>query len=360
MVSNPSNSLHNDARAPRIDLHSDTCTLPSAQMREAMAHAAVGNEQAQEDPTVNKLCRMVADLMGKEAAIFLPSGTMCNEIAYRVWVDHGEEIILDESSHGLHFETGGPAALSGAMTRPIAGDRGLFTAEQMLAAIRPASRHAPRTALVSVENTANMGGGTIWPLAQLEAVAAAAHDHNLPVHMDGARLLNAVVASGVSAAAFSQPCDSVWLDLSKGLGCPVGGVLAGSADFIDRAWRFKHQFGGAMRQAGIIAAAGVFALEHNVARLAEDHLNAQKLAHGLAAIDGIDINVSSVETNMVYFGTANTGHSASDFSAALREYDVRITNMGPDLMRAVTHLDIDAAMIEETITACAKVAASPA
>ncbi len=347
-----------NARPPRIDLHSDTCTLPSAEMRQAMANAAVGNEQSQEDPTVNKLCQMVADLVAKEAAIFLPSGTMCNEIAYRVWVDHGEEIILDESSHGLHFETGGPAALSGAMTRTVAGDRGRFTAQQMLAAIRPQSRHAPRTALVSVENTANMGGGSIWPLAQLQELAAAAREHDLPVHMDGARLLNATVASGVSAAEFAGPCDSVWIDLSKGLGCPVGGVLAGTADFIDRAWRFKHQFGGAMRQAGIIAAAGIYALEHNVERLADDHLNAQKLAQGLAKIDGLKIDVSGVETNMVYFGVAGTGHTAKGFSTALRDHDVRITDMGPDLMRAVTHLDIDAAMIDEAIAACAAVAAS--
>ena len=348
----------NGPTAPRIDLHSDTCSLPTAAMRAAMAAAPVGNEQSQEDPTVNELCAMTATLLGKEAAIFLPSGTMCNEIAYRVWVDHGEEIILDASSHGLHFETGGPAALSGAMTRTVAGDRGRFTAEQMVAAIRPASRHAPRTALVSVENTANMGGGAVWPLAQLQAVGRAAREHGLPLHMDGARLLNAVVASGVSAADFAAPCDSVWIDLSKGLGCPVGGVLAGDGDFIDKAWRFKHQFGGAMRQAGIIAAAGVHALKHHVDRLAEDHANAQTLAQGLAGIDGLDLDPATVETNMVYFDVAKTGLTGAEFSAALRPHEVRISAMGPTLMRAVTHIDIDRAMIDEAVTASAAVAAA--
>ncbi|GAB4166407.1 MAG: threonine aldolase family protein [Thalassobaculales bacterium] len=352
--------MHNPAtaaRPPRIDLYSDTTTRPSAAMRRAMAEAEVGNEQAGEDPTVNRLCAMAAELLGKEAAIFLPSGTMCNEIAYRVWVDHGEEIILDQTSHGLHFETGGPAALSGAMCRTVAGVRGIFTPEQVAAAVRPKTRHAPRSALVSLENTANLGGGAVWPVEQVRAVAAMAASHGLRTHMDGARLLNAVVASGTPARDYAAPMDSIWIDLSKGLGCPVGGVLAGSAAFIEQAWRFKHQFGGAMRQAGIIAAAGVYALTHNIERLAEDHANAARLAEAIAEIPGLRLTYDTVPTNMVYFDCAATGLTAKEFQARLTAHDVRIGAQGPTLMRAVTHLDVDRAGIEQAIAACRAVAA---
>ena len=343
---------------PRVDLYSDTTTLPTAEMRQAMAHAEVGNEQAGEDPTVNRLCAMMAELSGKEAAIFLPSGTMCNEIAYRVWCQPGQEIALDKTSHALHFEVGGPAALSGVMCWPIDGDRGLFTGEQLKAAIRPGhGHHMQRTALVSVENTANMGGGTVWPIEQLREVSAVARERDIPVHMDGARLLNAVVASGTSAADYAAACDSVWIDLSKGLGCPVGGVLAGSKDFIEACWPFKHQFGGAMRQAGIIAAAGVYALEYHVDRLADDHENARRLAQGLAQIDGITIDPARVETNILFFEVDGLSIDAAAFSKRLlADHEVRIGPQGSQRLRAVTHLDVTAEMIDEAIAACRTVA----
>ncbi len=343
---------------PRIDLSSDTSTRPTAAMRQAMASAEVGNEQADEDPTVNRLCRMAAEMLGKERAVFLPSGTMCNEIAYRVWCDRGDEIILDKSSHALHFEVGGPAALAGAMTRTLDGERGIFSGAQVVAAVRPMNRHAPRSALVSIENTANLGGGAVWPIDRVKEVGEAAKAHGLPLHMDGARLLNAVVASGVSAKDYAAPCDSVWVDLSKGLGCPVGAVMAGAEAFIEKAWRFKHQFGGAMRQAGIIAAAGVYAFEHHVDRLAEDHANAARLARGLADIPGLRLSHDSIDTNMVFFDPTGTGIDAPAFAERLAGHSVRIGAIDQTTLRAVTHLDVDTPMIDEALQAVREVAGS--
>ena len=343
---------------PRIDLSSDTCTRPTAAMRRAIAAAEVGNEQADEDPTVNRLCRMATELLGKERAVFLPSGTMCNEISYRVWCDRGDEIILDKSSHGLHFEVGGPAALAGAMTRTVDGERGIITGAQVAAAVRPKNRHSPRSALVSIENTSNLGGGAVWPIARVREVGEAAKAHGLPLHMDGARLLNAVVASGVSAKDYAAPCDSVWVDLSKGLGCPVGAVLAGSDSFIEKAWRFKHQFGGAMRQAGIVAAAGVYALEHHVDRLADDHANAARLAQGLSGIPGLRLCRGNIDTNMVFFDPTGTGIDAPEFSYRLAAHSVRIGAIDRTTLRAVTHLDVDTPMIDDAIEAVRRIAAS--
>ena len=353
MVSNPETPA-----APRIDFYSDTITRPTRAMRQAMAEAEVGNEQAGEDPTVNRLCQMTAALLGKEAAVFLPSGTMCNQIAYRVWCSPGQEILLEKSSHALHFEVGGLAANAGAMTQTIDGARGLFTGTQVAEKIRaPHGHHTQRTALVSVENTANMGGGTVWPIEQLREVRAVAHEHGIPVHMDGARLLNAVVASGISATEFAAEVDSVWIDLSKGLGCPVGAVLAGTEAFIDKVWSVKHMYGGAMRQAGIIAAAGVYAFEHHVNRLADDHANARRLAQGLAEIEGISVNANEIDTNMVFFDVSGLGVTAVEFAGRMRvEHDIRIGPMGPSLMRAVTHLDVDASAVDETIAAARKIA----
>ena len=243
-----------------------------------MAEAEVGDEQQREDPTVNLLQDMVADLLGKEAALFLPSGTMCNQVAFAVHCRSGDEILLQEQAHPLLFEVGGASALIGALLRPLAGPGGLFTAEQVRTAIRPPAYYMPRTRAVSIEQTSNVSGGICWPLEQIEEVCRAAHAGSLVTHMDGARLLNAVVARRTPARKFAAPFDSVWIDLSKGLGAPVGAVLAGSRDFIEEAWRYKQRFGGAMRQAGIIAAAGVYALQHHVERLAEDHERARRLA----------------------------------------------------------------------------------
>jgi threonine aldolase len=337
-----------------IDLYSDTRTKPTPGMRRAIAEADVGDEQAMLDPTVNLLCERVADLLGKEAAVYLPSGTMCNQIAARVHCRQGDEIILAASAHPFHAESGGPAALAGVMMRPLEGARGMFDAGQVRAAINsPAFRHAPRSRLLEVENTTNFGGGAVWPIGQIHAVTTAAKEHGLACHMDGARLMNAVVASGTSAADYAAPFDSLWIDFSKGLGAPVGAVLAGAGDFIHEAWRVKQQIGGAMRQAGIIAAACLYALDHHVKRLAEDHANARHLADGLAEI-GIALDPATVDTNIVWFDVRGP-MSATEVSATLKEQGILIGAYGATRMRAVTHLDVDRDDIEIALQALRRI-----
>jgi threonine aldolase len=334
-----------------IDLYSDTRTTPTPGMRRAIAAAEVGDEQAMLDPTVNALCERVAGLLGKEAAVYLPSGTMCNQIAARVHCRQGDEIILSATAHPFHAESGGPAALAGVMMRGLEGARGMFSAEQVRAAIHsPAFRHAPRSRLLEVENTTNFGGGAVWPIAQIRAVTGVAREHGLARHMDGARLMNAVIASGTSAADYAAPFDSVWIDFSKGLGAPVGAVLAGSREFIHEAWRVKQQIGGAMRQAGIIAAACLYALDHHVERLAEDHANARLLADGLAEIPGIEFDPASVETNIVWFEVRGR-MSAPEVAATLQQRGVLIGDYGQHRMRAVTHLDVDRDGVETALQA---------
>jgi threonine aldolase len=334
-----------------IDLYSDTRTTPTPGMRRAIAAAEVGDEQAMLDPTVNALCERVADLLGKEAAVYLPSGTMCNQIAARVHCRQGDEIILAASAHPLHAESGGPAALAGVMMRGLEGARGMFSAEQVRGAINsPAFRHAPRSRLLEVENTTNFGGGAVWPIAQIRAVTGIAKEHGLACHMDGARLMNAVVASGTPAADYAAPFDSVWIDFSKGLGAPVGAVLAGSGDFIHEAWRVKQQIGGAMRQAGIIASACLYALDHHVERLADDHANARYLADALAELPGTELDPATVETNIVWFDVRGR-MTAAEVSATLKEQDVLIGAYGPTRMRAVTHLDVDRDGIDAALQA---------
>jgi threonine aldolase len=329
-----------------IDLYSDTMTKPTAAMRKCMAAAEVGDEQKGEDPTVNRLQDMVAELLGKEAAVYLPSGTMCNEISFAVWAHMGDEMILHRDAHPVHFEVGGPAYLARLMLYPLDGPRGMFTAAQVEEAIRPESPHYPRSRIVEIENTHNMGGGSVWPLAQLQAVCDLAHRYGLVTHLDGARLLNAVVATGLSARTYAEPFDSAWIDLSKGLGCPVGAVLAGSQPFIKDARRLKHLFGGAMRQAGIIAAAGVYALEHHVARLAEDHTQATRLAQALGELPTVSLNPMDVETNIVIFDVGASGREAKEISERLEEAGVRVSVMGRTKLRAVTHLDVSPRDIE--------------
>ncbi len=331
----------------RIDLYSDTHTQPTAEMRKFMSAAEVGDEQQREDPTVNRLIEKVCDLLGKEDAIYLPSGTMCNQIAWRVYCRPGDEIIMDDTGHTRHFETGGPAALSGAMVYPLAGKRGIFSAEQLAQAIRPPSNHFPRSRVVLLEQTSNLGGGSIWPLETIREVCAVAEKSGLSRHMDGARLLNAVVASGVSAREYAAHFDSVWIDFSKGLGAPVGAALAGSAQFIEAAWRWKHQFGGAMRQAGIIAAGALYALEHHIDRLSEDHANAKILAEGLAQID--EIRVEPAETNMVFFDISALGVTADTFDRILNTHGLRVSILGENIVRAVTHLDVSRTQVEEAL-----------
>jgi threonine aldolase len=332
-----------------IDLYSDTLTKPTAEMRQFMCNAEVGDEQKGEDPTVNLLQNTVAELLGKEAAVFLPSGTMCNQIAIKLHCRPGDEVLLDKTAHPLNFEGGAPAALSGVMVRGLEGVRGVFTAEQVKAAVRPMSRYQPRTRLVSVEQTSNLGGGTVWRLQTIQAVCTMARQHQLATHLDGARLFNAVVASGVAASNYAAGFDSAWIDLSKGLGAPVGAVLAGSKDFITEAWQWKQRLGGAMRQAGIIAAGGVYALKHHVQRLAEDHLHARLLAEGLAEIPGLTLNPLEVETNIVIFDVSQTGVSAQEFVSRLSAHGLRMSAYGHSTLRAVTHLDISRRDVEQAL-----------
>jgi threonine aldolase len=321
-------------------------------MRAFMCEAEVGDEQKGEDPTVNRLQAMVAELLGQEAALFLPSGTMCNEIAIRVHTRPGDEVLLDRTAHPIHFEAGAPGMLSGVILTGLEGARGVFSAEQVTPAVRAPNRHSPPTRLVSIENTSNLGGGTVWPLAAVAAVAETAHARGLSVHIDGARLLNAVVASGTPASAYGRLVDSVWIDFTKGLGAPVGAALAGSRAFIEQAWRYKQAFGGAMRQAGIIAAGGIYALEHNVERLAEDHANARRLAEGLAQVPGVSIDPATVETNLVFFDIGGTGLRTQAFLAGIEQQGVRMSGMGETVVRAVTHLDVDRAGVEKALAAC--------
>src|SRR5215208_1262915 len=334
-----------------VDLISDTVTRPTPAMRRAMAEAEVGDEQNREDPTVNRLQEQVAELLGTEAALFLPSGTMCNQVAFSVHCRAGDEILMHELAHPLLYEAGGPAALIGAVIRPLPGTRGLYTADQVRQAVRPRVHYMPRTRALSVEQTANIVGGVCWPLAQIEEVCAAGHAAGLACHMDGARLMNAVVATGTPARAFARPFDSLWIDLTKGLGAPVGAVLAGSRGFIEEAWVFKQRFGGAMRQAGIIAAAGIYALEHHVERLADDHERARRLAHELASLPGIAVDAARVETNIVIFAVRGTGLTGEEFGRRTERFGVRFTVLGPTLARAVFHLDVPADGVERALSA---------
>ena len=329
-----------------VDLRSDTVTRPTPAMRRAMAEAEVGDEQRGEDPSVNRLCARVARLLGKEAAVFLPSGTMCNEIALLVHCRPGDEVICDRTAHIITAEGGGPAALAGVMVSALDGAAGVYEPEQLADAVRAVSRYAPRSRLAVVEQTSNQGGGSIWPLETIEAVGEAAKARGLLLHMDGARLLNAVVETGVDAARYAAPFDSLWLDLSKGLGCPVGAVLAGSAAFVEAAWQWKQRLGGAMRQSGILAAAGLFALDHHVARLAEDHANARRLADAVDALPRLALDQPRVDSNLVFFDCADTGLSAAALSEALRTKGVLIGAMGRHRLRAVTHLDVDSAAVD--------------
>ena len=336
----------------RIDLVSDTATKPTEGMRQAMASAAVGDESRGEDPSVNALCRRVAELTGKEAAIFLPSGTMCNQIALLVHCRPGDEILTAADSHIVNSEAAGAAALAGAFVRELPSVRGMFEPQALREAARSrTSARAPRPTLVSVEQTHNAGGGSAWSLARLEAVSEAARAEGLRLHMDGARLLNASLATGTSAQAFCAGMDSVWLDFSKGLGCPIGAVLTGSRDFIEKAWAWKLRLGGAMRQAGIVAAAGVYALDHLVERLAEDHANAQLLASALREMDGIEIVLEPVETNLVFFDVAGANVIAKSLAAALEKRGVRIGCWRGTIMRAAPHLGITHADILEAAAA---------
>jgi threonine aldolase len=325
-----------------VNLYSDTQTRPTEGMRRAMAEAEVGDEQRGLDPTVTRLQERVAELLGHERGLFLPSGTMCNAIAFRLHLrPGGDEVVLDHTAHPIVAEAGGPAAISGAMLAEVDGDGGRFTAEQLEAAIRPPDRYLPRTRLVSVEQTTNLAGGRVWPLEQVDAVVATARAHGLRAHLDGARLMNAAVASGVEARRYAAGFDTAWLDFSKGLGAPVGAVLCGSGDLIEEAWRFKQMWGGALRQAGVLAAGCLYALDHHVDRLAEDHENAKVLAAGL----GLD----EPDTNIVIAEVPDAG----EVKARLIEHGVEASVIAPGRIRFVTHLDVDRAGVEQAVRAFA-------
>jgi threonine aldolase len=330
----------------RINLLSDTQTRPTPAMREAIARAEVGDEQIGDDPTVNLLCERVAALLGKEAAVFLPSGTMCNVAATLVHCRPGDEILAHETAHIIAREGGAHAALGGFQIMPLSGTDGQFSPDAFRKALHPRTRYQPPQTLVSIEQTANIGGGTIWKKAALEEVAKIAKDNGLATHMDGARLLNATVATAIAARDMAAGWDSAWIDFSKGLGAPVGAVIAGSRDFIDEVWRWKQRLGGSMRQAGICAAACVYALDHHVDRLADDHANARALARGLAQIAGME--VQEPETNLVFFNPDGAGVSGEKMVGALRQRGVLLAMMDGRI-RACTHLDVTAEMIEETV-----------
>jgi len=330
----------------RINLLSDTQTRPTPGMREAMARAEVGDEQIGDDPTVNLLCERVAELLGKEAAVFMPSGTMCNVTATLTHCQPGDEILAHETAHILAREGGAHAALGGFQITGLKGPDGQFAPDTLRASLHPRTRYQPPQTVVSVEQTANIGGGTIWKKTDLDEIVQIARSNGLATHMDGARLLNACVATGISARDMAAGWDSAWIDFSKGLGAPIGGVIAGSRDFVDGVWRWKQRLGGAMRQAGICAAACTYALNHHVDRLADDHANARALARGLAQIAGVE--VQEPETNLVFFKPHGAGISGAKMVEALRQRGVLLAMMDGRI-RACTHLDVTAEMIEETV-----------
>ncbi len=323
-----------------IDLRSDTVTKPSSGMRQAMAEAPVGDDQYGEDPSVNRLQERIAELLGKEAALFVPSGTMSNQIALKLLTRPGDEVILGEEAHMMWHEAGAGAANSGVLFTAI-GRGGLFTADDFRAALKPAGHIVlPATGLVVIENTHNLGGGVVFPQAAAVEICAAARAAGIASYLDGARLFNASAASGVGLAELARPFDLVSVALSKGLGCPVGSVLAGGAAEIARAVRARRMFGGAMRQSGILAAAGLYALDHHVARLADDHANARLIAERLAGLSGILIDLATVETNIIVFRLAAGMPDAAAIAAQAKEAGVLVSALGPHTVRAVTHRDV--------------------
>jgi threonine aldolase len=333
-----------------IDLRSDTKTKPSRGMREAMANAEVGDEQRREDPTVNELERRTAALLGQDEAVYVPTATMANEIALRTLSQPGDELIAEENAHILVSELGGPAVFAGLMTRPIRSRVGRFGPDEVKRMIRRTDgTHTPGTRVVAIENTHNASGGRVWPLDEIEALVAACRELELSVHLDGARIMNAATAAAVPAAEIATRFDTVTICLSKGLGCPLGALVAGSHELMVRARRLKHQFGGAMRQAGIVAAAGIYALDHNLDRLADDHERARRLGEGLHAA-GVPVDRDQIETNFVQIDVGSVGLEVGDALARVADAGVGLSATAhPGVLRAVTHLDIDDADIDRAI-----------
>jgi threonine aldolase len=339
-----------------IDLRSDTVTKPTDDMRKAMARAEVGDDVYGEDPTVNRLQEMAAAMLGKRFALFIPSGTMANQLAIRSHTQPGQEIIVESKSHVVRYEQGAAGALAGVQLHWVTGERGIMTAEQVEAAIRPNDMHSITTALICIENTHNAGGGTIYPLSTIEKIRALAIRHGIPMHLDGARLFNAVAATTLPPAVYAQHFETVSLCLSKGLGAPVGSLLMSNDQrLMDRVRRFRRMYGGAMRQAGILAAAGIYALERHVARLKTDHDHAKKLARLLQQIPAIQIAPQHVETNIVMFDIVDEQRSPAELVAALKAHGVLINAVGGQSYRAVTHLHIIDKQIDEAAAVFAKI-----
>lgn len=338
-----------------IDLRSDTVTRPTPAMRKAMSEAEVGDDVFGEDPTVNALQERVASLLGKEAAIFVPSGTMANQLAIKAHTQPGDEVIIEATSHSYNFEGGAGAALSGIQFYCLKGNRGILDASQIEEAIRPDDHHFPPSRLICLENTHNRGGGAIYPVEKMEAISMLAKSKGLMVHLDGARLWNASIATGTGLREYAHWADSVSVCLSKGLGAPIGSLVAGSRAFIDRVHRFRKMFGGGMRQVGIIASAGLYALDHHIERLKEDHRNAKRLAVGLKELKGVSIDPRHVETNIVIFGVAETGQTALQVAESMKGHNVLIHPFGKSQIRLVTHLDVSADDMETALKAFKKV-----
>jgi len=340
----------------RVDLRSDTVTQPTAAMREAMMNAPVGDDVLGDDQTVIKLQDMLAKMLGKEAALFVPSGTMSNAIAIRAHTNSGDEIITEKASHIYVYEGGGYAALSGCSVALVQGNSGIMEPQDVAKAIRKQEGslgHFPNGSLVCVENTANRGGGTCYPQEKLDQIAKVAHDNGCAAHIDGARLFNAVIATGIPAARMVREYDSISICLSKGLGTPVGSVLVGSSEFISKAHRWRKMFGGGMRQAGVLAACGIYALENHIERMSEDHSRAKKLAEAVNEIEGFSVDLESVETNMVYI---QGDQGAKAILGKLSEFGIDVLEVGPVAVRAVIHLHITDEDITRTIDAFKQIA----
>ncbi len=321
-----------------IDLRSDTVTKPSRAMREAMANAEVGDDVFGEDPTVKELQTLAADLTGKEASLFVPSGTMANQLAIAAQTDHGDEVFMERSSHIFNYESGAPGLLSGVQLHVLDGEDGVLSVETFTAAVRHGYYWEPRGRLLCLENTINTVGGRVVAIEVLESLTEAAKRNGMACHLDGARLWNAAAASGSSLADYSRSFSTVSVSLSKGLGAPVGSVIAGDRETIQRVHRYRKLFGGGMRQVGILAAAGLYAISHNVDRIVEDHENARKLANGLAAISEFEIRPETVETNMITFGLSR--HTSMEAATKFRNKGVLVQPWGPRRLRLVTHLDV--------------------
>jgi threonine aldolase len=335
--------------ARAIDLRSDTVTQPTPAMRTAMAEAEVGDDVYGEDPTVQELEHRIAVLLHKEAALFVPSGTMGNQISIRAQTTPGNEVIIERSGHSFQYESGALAGVAQVQAQPVDGDRGILSPEVVRRAVRPAPDHYPRTRLIVIENTTNGGGGTIYSAEQIEALSTLAKEMALGLHLDGARLFNAHVATGIPLHRFSKPCDSASVCLSKGLGAPVGSVIAGTRGFIADAHRLRKMLGGGMRQAGILAAAGLYALDHHVERLVEDHRNLRRLAEGIARIPGLSVDPDAHPTNIAYVKITRADRTAMDLLGALKKDGVLANATGPSEIRLVTHLDVERSDIDAAI-----------